>query len=87
MEVHSPYESFNCFDDYKNLVDNLKKEDFLSNLENKYFDDDDEISRTKEISKIFHNKNEKELTQLYLKSDVNFLADVFEKIVEVFTKK
>ena len=42
-----------------------------------------EIQRTKEIIEIFNIKNGKELTELYLKSDVILLADVFEKFIKV----
>ena len=77
-----PYEYFNSIDDYKKPVHNLKKEDFFSKLKNKY-PDDEEIQRTKEIIEIFNIKNGKELTELYLKSDVILLADVFEKFIKV----
>ena len=77
-----PYEYFNSIDDYKNVVHNLKKEDFFSKLKNKC-PDDREIQRTKEIIEIFNIKNGKELTELYLKSDVILLADVFEKFIKV----
>ena len=77
-----PFEYFNSIDDYKKPVHNLKKEDFLSKLKNKY-PDDEEIQRTKEIIEILNIKNGKELTELYLKSDVILLADVFEKIIKI----
>ena len=77
-----PYEYFNSIDDYKKPVHNLKKEDFFSKLKNKcpY---DEEIQRTKEIIEIFNIKDGKELTELYLKSDVILLADVFEKFIKI----
>ena len=65
----------------------MKKEVFFSNLKNKYPDDDDEISRTKGIIKIFDINKGKKLTQLFLKSDVILLADVFEKVIKVSTKE
>ena len=68
--------------DYQKPVDNLKKEDFFSNLKNEC-PDDDELERTKEIIKLFDIKNGEELTKLYCKSDVIFLADVIEKFVKV----
>ena len=48
---------------------------------------DDEIQGTKETNKLFDNKNGEELTRLYLRSDVIFLADVFEKFVKISTKE
>ena len=77
-----PYQYFNCIDDYKKPVDNLKKEDFFSKLKNDY-PDDDEIERTKEILKLFNIKDGKELTRLYCKSDINLLTDIMEKFVKV----
>ena len=77
-----PYEYFNSIDDYKKPVHNLKKEDFFSKLKNKC-PDDEEIQRTKEIIEIFNIKDGKELTELYLKSDVILLADVFEKFIKI----
>ena len=77
-----PYEYFNSIDDYKKPVHNLKKEDFFSKLKNKC-PDDEEIQRTKEIIEIFNIKDGKELTELYLKSDVFLLADVFEKFIKI----
>ena len=69
-------------DDYKKPVDNLKKEDVFSRLENEC-PDDEEIERTKEIIKLFDLKNGEGLTKLYCKSDVILLADVIEKFVKV----
>ena len=77
-----PYENFNSIDDYKKPVDNIKKEDFFSKLENEY-PNDDEIERTKEIIKLFVIKSGEKLTKLYCKSDVILLADVIEKFVKV----
>ena len=77
-----PYEYFNSIDDYKKLVHNLENKDFFSKLKNKC-PDDKEIDRTREIIKKFNIKNGKELTELYLKSDVILLADVFEKFIKV----
>ena len=39
------------------------------------------------MSKVFGITNGEELTNLYLRSDVNLLTDVFEKIVKVSTKE
>ena len=81
-----PYEYFNSIEDYQQPVDNLKKDDFFSRLKNDY-PDDKEIERTKLIIKLFNIKSGKELTKLYLKSDVIFLADVFEKFAKVSTEE
>ena len=77
-----PYEYFNSIDDYKKPVHNLENKHFFSKLKNKC-PDDKEIDRTREIIKKFNIKNGKELTELYLKSDVILLADVFEKFIEI----
>ena len=63
----------------------ILKKDF-SKLKNKC-PDDDEIERTREINKLFDIKNGEELTKLYLKSDVSFLADAFEKFAKVSTEE
>ena len=81
-----PYQYFNSIDDYKKPVNDLKKEDFFSKLKNDYTDDN-EIERTKEIIKLFNIKDGEQLTKLYCKSDVIFLADVFEKFVKVSTEE
>ena len=77
-----PNEYFNSIDDFNKSVDNLRKENFFSNLKIKC-PDDEEIQRTIENIKIFDYKNGEELTNLYLKSDVILLADVFEKIIKI----
>ena len=69
-------EYFIGIDGYQKSIDNLKKEGFFSKLKNKC-PDDEEIERTKQIMKLFDNKNGEELTQLFLKSDVLLLACVF----------
>ena len=81
-----PYEYFNSIDDYKKHLYNLKKEDFFSKLKNKC-PDDEEKQRTKEIHEIFANKSGENLTKLYLKGDVNLLAEVFEKFFEISTEE
>ena len=81
-----PYQTFNSIDDYKKPVNDLKKEDFFSKLKNDY-PDNKEIERTKEITKLFNIKDGGELTKLYCKSDVNLLADVFEKFVKASTEE
>ena len=77
-----PYEVFNSIEDYKKPVDNIKKEHFFSKLKNGY-PNDKEIQRTKDIIERFNIKNGKELTQIYLKSDVLLLACVFEKVIKI----
>ena len=77
-----PYENFKSIDDYHKTVNNLSKEDFFSKLKNKS-PDDEEIQRTKEIIKLFDIKNGEELTELYLKSDVILLVEVFEKFIKL----
>ena len=72
-----PYQYFNNIDDYQKPDDNLKKKDFFSKLKNKC-PEEDEIARTKKIIELFDIKNGEELTNLYCKSDVILLADVFE---------
>ena len=73
---------FNIIDDYRKPVDNLRNEDFFSKLKNEC-PGDNEIQRTKEIIEIFDFENGEEKTKLNLKSDVIFIADVFEKIIKV----
>ena len=63
-------------------ISNLTKQDYFSKLKNNY-PDDVEIERTSKIIETFNIKNGQELTQLYLKSDVILLADVFEKFIKV----
>ena len=58
------------------------KKDFFSKVKNRC-PDDEEFERTKEIIKIFDNRNAEELTEKYLKSDVLLLACVFEKFIKV----
>ena len=81
-KLADPYEYFNSIDDYQKPVDNLEKKNFFSILKNKC-PDDEEIERTKEIIKLFDNKNGEELTEIYLKSDVLLLLCVFEKFIKV----
>ena len=77
-----PYEYFISIDDYQKPVDNIKKEDFFSKLKNEK-PDDKEIERKKEIIKLFSVKSGKELTEIYLKSDVLRLTCVFESFLKV----
>ena len=77
-----PYEYFKSLDDCDLPVTNLVKEDYFSKLKNGY-PQDSEIQRTNEIIETFKIKTRKELTELYLKTDVVLLADVFEKFIKV----
>ena len=77
-----PYEYFKNLEDYNKDISNLTKQDYFSKLKNGY-PDDIEIERTNKIIQTFNIKNGEELTQLYLKSDVILLADVFEKFIKV----
>ena len=81
-----PYEYFKTLDDYSKDISILKKEHYFSKLKNDY-PDDEEIERTNKIIQTFNIKNGKELTQLYLKSDVILLADIFEKFIKVSYKQ
>ena len=81
-KIACPYDYFNDIDDYQKPVDNLKKEDFFSKLQNN-FPDDKEIERTKEIIKRVNIKDGEELTEIYLKSDVFLLTCVFEELIKV----
>ena len=69
------YKNFNSIDDYKTPANVLKKEDFFSKLKNNC-PDDEETEQTNENIKLLDIENG-ELTQLYLKSDLFLLADVF----------
>ena len=77
-----PYDYFISIDEHQKPVNNLQEEGFFGNLQNKG-PDDEEIKRTKEGIKVFDIKNERELTQLYLKSVVLLFACVFEKFIKV----
>ena len=81
-----PDEFFNCFEDYQKSVGNLKKEDFFSRLKNDH-PSDEEIEKTKEISKLLNFENGEELKYLYLKSDVLLLTCVFKKFIKVSGKE
>ena len=79
-------EYFSNIDDYKKPVDNSQREDIFSKSKNNC-PEGDEITRTKEIIKIFDIKNGEELTKLYLKIGVISLPDIFEKFVKVSTEE
>ena len=77
-----PYEYFKSMETYMRDISEIRKKDYFSKLTNKN-PDDEEIERTNEIIQKFNIKNGKELTELYLKTDVILLADVFEKFIKV----
>ena len=81
-KIAYPYGYFNIIDDYQKLVNNLKKEEFFRKLKNGY-PGDKEKERTKAVIKLFNIKNEENLTQLHLNSDVFLLACVFEEFIKV----
>ena len=64
----------------------MKQEEFYSKLKNTCADDG-EIERTIEVSKALVNENGEQLTKFYCQSDLILLADVFDKIIKVSTKK
>ena len=86
IKLANPYQNFNTIDGYQKPVKKLQKKDFFSKLKNKC-PEDDEIARTKEITKLIDIKNGEELTKIYCKSDVVLLADIFEKFVKVSTEE
>ena len=79
-----PYEYFNI-NNFESPL-NLKKEHFWSTL-NQNFANEKDINRTNEIIKKFNIKNGKELTLLYLKTDVIQLADIFENFIKTAIKE
>ena len=60
----------------------MENKTFFSKLKNKC-PDDEEIQRTMDITKGFNTKNGEEITEIYLKSDVQLPACVFEKFIKV----
>ena len=75
------YEYFKNLEDYKKDISTFNSPKvILAKLKNGY-PDDEEIERTNKIIQTFNIKNGEEFTQLYLKSDVILLADVFEKFI------
>ena len=85
-KIAYPSEYFNSLQYYQKPVDDIKKKDFLSNLINKY-PDDEQIERTKEFIKWYKYEIGEELSQLYLKSDIILLTDVFESFIKISIKK
>ena len=81
-----PYEKFKSYDSLLEPFAGLSKEDFYSTLTQSYAADE-EIERTNEIIKHFNIENGLQLTELYLKTDVLLLADVFENFIKLSTKE
>ena len=81
-----PYEHFKSFEDYEVSFDSLSRESYYSKLTNSC-PNEEEIERTSKIIDRFRIKNGKELTELYLKTDVILLADIFEKFIKVSVKE
>ena len=79
MKLAYPYEYLNL-DNFQEPL-NLTKEDYWSTLTQSYPSDDD-IKRTQELIDKNKIENGRELTSLYLKTDVLQLADVFENFVK-----
>ena len=77
-----PFIYFNSIDEYQKPDDNMKKEDFFSKVINRC-PVDNEIDWTKEIVKVFSNRNCEGLFRLHLKNDFILLPDVFEKFLKV----
>ena len=63
-------------------ISNIKKEHYFSRLKNDY-PDDKQIERTDKLIENIINKKGRDLTRLYLKSDVFLIADDFERVFEV----
>ena len=76
-----PYEYyFKTLEDYNKNISILTKQDYFSKLKNNY-PINGEIERTNKIIQTFNITNGEQLTQLYLKTDVILLADIFEKFI------
>ena len=76
-----PYEYMNSFKKFKEecLPD---KDCYFSSLKNRNISDE-EYSRAIDVWQVFNFKNLGECHDLYLKSDVLLLCDVFEKFIKV----
>ena len=61
-KIANAYAKFKSIDDYRKLVNNLKKEDFFTERENNYPNDED-IEWTEEIIEQFKIHNGEELTK------------------------
>ena len=67
-KLYYPFEYFNSIDVYQEPVNSLKTEKIFSKIKNNY-PNDSEIEGTKEMIKLFNNRNGAELTKFYLKRD------------------
>ena len=85
-KIAYPYEYFNSFEEYEVPFDKIDKKNYYNRLTNGYANEE-EIERTIKIIDIFKIKNGKELTELYFKTDVILLADIFERFFKVSIKE
>ena len=67
-----PYEYLKSVVEYQKTVNNLQKQDSSSKMKNKC-PTDKQLERTKEIIKLFIIRKGRELTRLFIKSDVSYL--------------
>ena len=74
-----PYEYFKSLDDYDLPITNLVEENEFSSLKKRY-PENNESERTDIIIENFNIKTRKQWTELYSKTDVILLADVFESL-------
>ena len=81
-----PYEYFKSFDDYELSIVNLNKNDDNSKL-SKSIPKEEQIERTNKLIDIFNIQIGRQLTELYLKTDVILLADAFENVINVSIKE
>ncbi len=77
-----PYEKYKSPEEFMESARELKDEDFYTTLK-QGTPDKKEIKRTMDIINHFSIQNGKQLTELYLKTDVLLLADVFENFVNI----
>ena len=71
-----PYDYMDCFEKF-NQTELPTKDEFFSILNDQHITNK-EYDHTRKVWKIFNLKNTGEYLDLYLKSDVLLLADVFE---------
>ena len=83
-KVIYPYEYMSSFKRFKE--NKLPNKDFFFNSLKDCFITDEEYSRACNIWKVFNIKNLGEYHDLYLKTDVLLLCDVFEKFIDVCLK-
>ena len=78
-----PYEYCKSIDDYNLSCTALRREDYSSHLREC---DEESINRTNDVIKRYNLNTMKDLTMLYMKNDVDLLADVFENFIELGMK-